>query len=442
MQPSPRPSGFDRGRTLFLVGLVLGLFASLVLERLLLSEEDRAFEFVRTVRDLVDETYVAEADPNELAENALRGMLAGLDRYSRFYGKAEVASLQRETSGEFRGIGVVFRPPTTEGVVLFPFPDAPADRAGMRVGDRLVEIDGAVVAELGPGGLQRSLQAADGELDVRVTGLDGEERELVIRPERVIDPTVRHARLLDATLGVGYVAIVSFSHKTPEEFDRAIAELEPQGLRGLVLDLRSNPGGILEAAERIANRFIQEGTIVATKTRHQTYETKADPDEATLAELPLVVLIDGGSASSSEVLAGALQDHRRAVLVGEASYGKGTVQTLTTFDGDRAIVKLTTATYYTPAWKRIERNGEGEDEHGIAPDVQIELADEKRAEIYRHLASYSPPHGVLPALLRWEAEEQAELVPRHPEDPQLEVALDLFRGQPLDPGRYEVSRAR
>jgi carboxyl-terminal processing protease len=323
---------------------------------------------------------------------------------------------------------------------LFPFAGSPAALAGLSVGDTILEVDGRGLGTLGPGGLQAALNATDGEVQLAVRSLDGSERRLGVRPERIVDPTVRHARLLDAERGIGYLAIVSFSHKTPGEFDAAIADLQAGGgLQALVIDLRGNPGGILDAAARVANRFLDAGTIVSTLTRDGLHTTEADPDEARLHGLPLVLLVDGGSASSSEVLAGALQDHRVAVLVGEPTYGKGTVQTLTSFDGDRAVVKLTTAVYYTPAGRRIERIGEDARQHGLAPDVEIELLEDERLAVHRFLASYSPPAEVLPALEAWEASAGRELVQRPPADRQLAAAIDLVDGGAL---HLQVSRAQ
>jgi carboxyl-terminal processing protease len=421
-RPAPAP-----GRTplVFAAGLSVGVLSAVLVASL---RRDAGIDAVRAVRDLASESFVDELDADALVDDALRGMVEGLDRYSHYYGREEIARLERETSGEFRGIGVVFRPPSRDGQILFPLPDSPAGRAGIRVGDRIASLNASPVAAMGPGELQRRIQEGGGaELRITLVGLDGGEREVAVLPERLVDPTVRHARLLDPECGIGYLAILSFSHRTPQEFDHTVAELQREGLRALVIDLRANPGGILDAAVAIANRFVASGALVATKTRVSTQILEARPQDATLAGMPLTILTDGGSASASEVLAGALQDHSAAVVVGEPTYGKGTVQTLTRLASDRAIVKMTTATYYTPAWRSIERgpNGQG----GLVPDVQVELEDEARAAIHRHLASYSPPPSLVAEIREWELATGLDLVPLAPEDPQLDAALALLRGE-------------
>jgi carboxyl-terminal processing protease len=193
-----------------------------------------------------------------------------------------------------------------------------------------------------------------------------------------------------------------------------------------VLDLRANPGGILDAAVRIANRFLESGTIVLTRTRSATEVKEAVAGEARFTDLPLVVLVDGTSASASEVLAGALQDHCAAVLVGEPTYGKGTVQTLRRLIEDRGVVKITTAVYHTPSNRSIERYEGTEAGSGITPDLWVELGAERRSAIHAFLATYSPPEPALESIRSWEEREGLALVAPPPADPQLEAALELF----------------
>lgn len=417
------------GQALFVLGLAAGLLGALAVERAARLFLDRDIELVRAVRDMTLEEFVGEVDSAELVDDALTGMLEGLDDYSHYYGPREIPELERETSGEFLGIGVVFRKDEV-GQILFPYPDSPADRAGLKVGDRIVTAAGAAVSAMETSDLQ-SLLHEEEEVRLAVEGLEGVRRDVVLQPDVVLDPTVRHTRMLDAERGIGYLSIRSFSHRTPEEFDRAVEELRARGLRGLVLDLRANPGGILDAAVAIANRFVPAGTLVATRTRSETLVTEADPERATLAGLALVVLVDRRSASASEVLAAALQDHAVAALIGEPTWGKGTVQTLKRIGDERAVVKITTAHYCSPSLRTIEHTDDAE-HSGIAPDLWVALPTEEQREIHRFLSTYSPPEAALAALRAWEEREHVELIEPPPSDKQLNAALALLTGKELE----------
>ncbi len=425
----PRSGSSGPGPALFVLGVALGLLAALTVDRAVRYFFDRDLELVRAVRNLTLEEFVREVEQDELIDDALGGMLAGLDRYSHYYAPEEIAALERETNGEFLGIGVVFREP---GRILFPYPGSPADKAGLRVGDRILSAEGESVAAMAPRQLQALLHREKADVHLSVEGLEGAQREVVLRPEVVLDPTVRHARMLGTESGVGYLSIRSFSHRTPQEFDEAVAALQRTELRALVLDLRANPGGILDAAVSIANRFISAGALVATRSRDETRVTEAKPEQATLADLPLVVLLDSSSASASEVLAAALQDHAAAVLVGEPSFGKGSVQTLKHIGAERAVVKLTTASYCSPSLRRIEHDDHDEEHSGIAPDWFVPLAAAERKTVHDYLFGYSPPESALAELRAWEERESLDLIDEPPADRQLDAALALLTGGPLE----------
>ncbi len=425
----PRRSGSGRG--LFVLGLAVGLLCAMLVERMTRLFLDGDLELVRSVRDFALEEFVEEVDARELTDDALRGMLAGLDGYSHYYGADELPQLDRETSGEFRGLGVVFR--RTEPVrVLFAYPGSPADEAGLGVGDRIVELDGQDVSGLVAEELLPLLHRDSERVSLGVEDLDGGRRTLQLAADVVLDPTVRHVRILDRERRVGYLAIRSFSHRTLEEFDAAVETLRRDDMAALVVDLRSNPGGIMEAAVKIANRFVDGGTLVTQQMRSKTRVSEALPAEAHLLGLPLVLLIDDSSASASEVLAAALQDHCAAVLVGEPSYGKGTVQTLKRLAHDRGEVKLTTAIYLSPAQRRIERDPEHPEKGGVAPDLLVPASMEEKEAVYRFLSSHSPPESALPALRAWERREEVSLIQEPPADRQLDAAVAVLGGRTLD----------
>ncbi|MEM7516039.1 MAG: S41 family peptidase, partial [Planctomycetota bacterium] len=253
---------------------------------------------------------------------------------------------------------------------------------------------------------------------------------------------VRHARLLDLERGIGYLSIHSFSRTTTAEFEQAFDELRESGMRSLVLDLRGNFGGVLSSAIDIAARFIPDGTLVSTEGQGPPEVYIADPKIATLKGFPLVVLVDGNSASASEVLAAALQDHRAGVVVGAPTYGKGLVQSIRRFPGRKTIAKVTSSYYYTPSHQNLERTLDEGRDYGILPDVEVALERAERNAIYGFLGGYSPPTRALTALLEWQAETEGEVIPRPPADAQLEAATALLQGNRPGPTRLssEIDR--
>lgn len=419
-----------QGRILFLLGMLTGLALFGIARLLTPTEDEEDLALYRRVRGAVEQSFVKDVDRRDLVDEALRGAVGRLDPYSRYYAGEELTGFERETAGSYQGIGVIFLRPVAEGRVLFPMPGSPAERAGVRVGDRFVSVDGVPVADLDATGLQRALQVpSNGVVVAELEGRSGERRTARIEPAEVIDPTVRHVDLLDEDLGIGYLAIRSFSHETPGEFDAALTGLESRGMRALVLDLRGNPGGVLDSAVQVADRFLTTGVIVTTESRGGVEHEEAERAGDDRVDLPLVVLVDGDSASASEVLAGALQDHRVAVVAGAPTYGKGAVQSVLRMRDAGAVLKLTTAYYSTPAGRILERGLAGEDAPGIEPDLLVTLQGDARRRVHEHLATYNPPPVALAEIERWEEESGESLLARAPDDPQLDAALALLQGE-------------
>lgn len=400
---------------------------------------DPDLERYRAVRDWTRDAYVRPVDDEELMDGALRGLADGLDAWSSWYDRSELAQLERETGGRFHGLGVSLRAPASDGRILFPLPGGPAEIAGVRPGDRIVRVSGKVWAEIGHEGFRAIVSTPEPrEIDLVVAGLDGAERELVVTTASVVEPTVRHERILDPDRRIGYVALRAFSSESPRELDRAIERLAQAGLDGLVLDLRGNPGGMLNAAVQVASRFVSDGEIVRTLGRRERVVHTAAKENARWRGLALVCLVDEGSASAAEVLAGALQDHRAAVLVGRPTYGKGAVQTIHRLDDGAGAIKVTTSRYETPAGQQLDRPADGQ-AHGLVPDVLVQIDAATQRTVLEFLQRASPPDRWREALVEWERVEGIPVVPVHPEDPDLDVALALLRGE--RPGPEPLGRA-
>ncbi len=323
------------------------------------------------VMDRVKQDYVEPVDDALLLESAIRGMVANLDAHSEFLDADEYEDIRISTTGRYSGVGLEVSTIDGEIRIVSPIDGTPAQRAGILAGDVIVAIDGTTVADQGLQQTIARMRGRDGSL-VTITVLRGEEEEVHVfslRRENIQTASVRHELLEPA---YGYVRVSQFNDSTAEELSRAIDDmLQPvqdgQGtmLAGLVLDLRNNPGGVLDAAVDVSDLFLDSGVIVSAdgRTPESRFTRNAHRGDI-LDGAPIVVLVNNGSASASEVVAGALRDHHRALIVGTATFGKGLVQTVMPLSKGRAI-KLTTSRYYTPS-------GESINQSGIVPDVIVE----------------------------------------------------------------------
>jgi len=334
-------------------------------ETLLPLEELRTFT---DIFDRIKKAYVEPVEDKVLLENAIRGMLEGLDPHSVYLEKEAFDDLQENTKGEFGGLGLEVEMEDGFVKVVSPIDDTPAIKAGIQSQDLILKIDDAPVKGLS---LQEAVKLMRGEPGTTITltiAREGETKPLVITLTRDI---IKVASIKSKSLedGFGYIRITQFQVTTGNDLVKAIKKLRKENnpLKGLVLDLRNNPGGVLNAAVEVSDAFLRDGLIVYTKGRLANSELRysATPEDPS-RQVPLVVLINGGSASASEIVAGALQDHQRAVIMGTESFGKGSVQTVLPLNNERAL-KLTTARYYTP-------NGRSIQAEGITPDISIENA--------------------------------------------------------------------
>ena len=339
------------------------------------------------VFNAIRQAYVDPVDDKALMDSAVRGLLLDLDPHSAYLPKADAEQFDEQTRGAYEGVGVELQQlPDGALRVIAPLDDSPAERAGLRTGDRIIAIDGKPLTAGGGDGSAQLRGKAGTSVVVKVQR-DGraEPFDLTLVRETIRTASVRSRMLAP---GFGYVRIASFQAATAADFVKQLDALQEKApLQGLVLDLRSNPGGLLVGAVQIADELLDKGGIVSTKGRQLIGDTRFDATPGDrLNGAPVVVLVDAGSASASEVLAGALRDNRRARVVGSRTFGKGSVQTLLPLDNGDSV-KLTTARYYTPSGQSIQALG-------IVPDVVLRPAQGERAPqvareavLPRHLAS-------------------------------------------------------
>jgi carboxyl-terminal processing protease len=320
---------------------------------------------IEEVSERVRRDYIVGVAPGQLDRAALEGIVASLDPHSAFLDAAEYQAMRASTAGHYSGVGLEVAERDGHVVVVAPLAGSPAERAGVQPGDVLLTIDGE---DLAPGSLDRAIERMRGYAGSTVRlaiGRDGEPEPLQFALERseVHVRTVRATRLSGGIYG--YVHITHFNDATPQDLRRQLSELQAAGpFQGLVLDLRGNPGGVLESAVSVADDFLETGLIVRAEGRAAgaRFELNAT-DGDLLRNAPLVVLVDRGSASGAEIVAGALRDHGRATLMGERTFGKGSVQTVIPLRDGQAL-KLTTSEYFTPSGVSIH-------ERGLEPDVLL-----------------------------------------------------------------------
>jgi carboxyl-terminal processing protease len=407
------------------VVLVINLFigARVFLTSAQAAEKDSAYpslELFSYVMEKVRKEYVdgQNLKYQDLVYGALKGMLNTLDPHSEFMEPEKFKELQSDTQGAFGGLGIVISMKDNFITVIAPMEDTPGFKAGILSGDRIVRIDGKSTEKMTS---QDAVKYLRGEPDtsVKVTIFrpsSGQTKEFslkraIINVDMVKDINGKKEFPLSDNK-IGYVRLVQFGEKTSDELEKALVKLKKQGMQALVLDLRWNPGGLLEQAVDVCEKFLPRGQLVVTTEGRNSAQNTAryanGKDE--VAGMPIVVLVNLGSASASEIVAGCLQDLKRGIVLGEKSFGKGSVQSILPLT-DGSALRLTTAKYYTPSHKVIH-------EQGITPDVFVPMTDDEERDL---LFQRTP--GGLESLKEADRDRVA-----HARDPQLERAMDLLKG--------------
>ncbi len=363
-------------RAVFALFLVIGFLSGTAFADISQEEKEKTYkqlEIFSNVLSILQENYVEEVDAQKAVDGAIQGLLFTLDPHSSYLTAEEFEDLQDETSGAFSGVGIEITVKDGVLTVVSPIEGTPADKAGVKANDQIVEIEGKKTKEMSSTEAIKQLRGPKGSkvtISIQREGLN-ELRPFTLT--RDIIP-LHSVKAFFLTPGFAYTRITNFQSHTTRDFKHGLANLQKkQAIRGLILDLRNNPGGLLDQAVSISDMFLRQGTIVSTKGRTEDqsmfFKAHKTGDDTSV---PMVVLVNEGSASASEIVAGAIQDHKRGVIVGTRTFGKGSVQTIIPLP-DGAGLRMTTAKYYTPDGRTIQALG-------ITPDVEVPLAPEPKGD--------------------------------------------------------------
>ena len=390
------------------------------------------YELMKMFVDTLDEVqrnYVEPISRRELMEAAISGVLSKLDVYSNYIDQAHMDDFRREVESEFGGIGIQIEMRRGKLTVMYPLPGSPAKAAGMQAGDQILEVNGTSLAGKS---IEQSIQLIKGpigtEVLLKVSHKTGDEEILKVSRGNVVLDTVRSHRrssdgewsyMFDSDAKIGYVRITSFATNTSDELEEALTRLKKDNMKGLILDLRFNPGGLLPTAISVSDMFLSEGRIVSTEGRNVKSRKWDATKEGTFSDFPMVVLVNHYSASASEIVSACLQDNSRAVVIGERTWGKGSVQKVIELEQGKSALKLTTASYFRPSGKNIHRapGVDESEEWGVKPNpgMTVELSD---GQVRRLLISQG----------------DADMIPRDGEasrsyyiDPQMQHALSYLK---------------
>lgn len=376
-------------------------------------EREEAFDKMELFAEVIEQvrTHYVDADKTsyeDLIYGSLKGLLQNLDSHSQFLDPDMYEDMREDTTGKFGGLGIVIGTRDNVLTVISPMEDTPGYEAGLMAGDKIVEIDGESTEGIALSEAVKRLRGDPGtDVTIRVLRAgDKEFRTLTITREIISVPSVKDAHMVDEK--IGYIRIVQFNEPTSSDLDEKLKQLEDEDMKALILDLRDNPGGLLDAAVDVSQKFLpRRKLIVYTQGRDErdrkTYRARGSVH---YTRIPIAILVNKGSASASEIVAGALQDHQRAVLIGERTFGKGSVQSILPQE-DGSAIRITTAKYYTPSERVIH-------EKGIEPDVVVPINPEDWQQLRSQRAKPADPE---------KEQEEEDIV-----DTQLERAADVLRG--------------
>ena len=448
----------SREKTAWVVSVVLLALLAYQLPRTL-AQRDDDYAFVRTLIDIhrqVADNYVESVDEDKLREGAIEGMLGQLDPFSMYVPPSRQEDFDRMLEGSFKGVGIQLNQLDNGQVeVVTPIDGSPAFKAGVMAGDIILKVNGDTLEGLKLKDVVKKIAGPLGTpVSLTVRHVTGEEQALTMTRQDIVIPTVKgYARKEDQTWDwyvsddpkIAYLRITQFTPDTAEKVKAALTPLLSQGMKGLILDLRFNPGGRLEEAVQLVDLFITKGTIVSVKGRNRPEHIETAHNAGTLPDFPLIVLINEHAASASEIVAGSLKDNRRALIIGTRSYGKGSVQELINLDSKSGELKLTVAYYYLPSGRLVHRKKDAT-EWGVEPHivVPVDAATEQKilqeryeAELFRRPVAKVTSRPTTQAATQSATQPaNATTAPAGPVDIQLQRAVDTMIGLAVLQGEH------
>lgn len=373
----------EKRKTGFVKGLVLGIALTAVVTvaagrvRIFTQTgtaptDERTQQKIRLIEDLIDKNYLEDVDEASMTDSMLKGLLQGIgDDYADYYTKDEYKEILSSTQGDYRGIGIIMQQSeeTNEVLVVGVYKDTPADKAGIKAGDMLIQVDDILCKETALERVAAAIKIGEADTVHLILERDSESYEVDVTKEDIQVPVVGSEMLEEQ---IGYIQITQFTGLTPQQFAEHYEDLKKQQMKALIIDLRNNPGGLVDSAVDTLCQILPEGLVVYMQTKDGT-KTEYSCDGETPIDIPMVVLVNEYSASASEIFAGAVHDYGVGTLVGTTTYGKGIVQKTFPFT-DGSAVKMTIAYYYTPSGTCI--HGEG-----IEPDVKVELPQDAQSDL-------------------------------------------------------------
>ena len=404
------------------LGLIVFTVSSIALSGIEKKKKNELYRQVELFSDalaIIQTDYVDEVNPRNLIYGALKGMLSSLDPHSQFMDPDTYNELKVDTEGKFGGLGIEITIKDGMLTVVTPIEDTPAWKAGLKSNDRIVKINDELTRDMTITDAVKKLRGNPGEA-VNLTILRESEKKILefkIVRDIIKIKDIKESRILEE--GIGYIRLIEFRENTPKDFDTVLNNLTKVGMNALILDLRNNPGGLLDVAVRVAEKFIPKGKlIVSTKGRRASQNLEfISSVNSSILDLPLVILINEGSASGSEIVAGCLQDYKRAIILGVKSFGKGSVQTIMPL-GDGSALRLTTSKYFTPKGQQIHGKG-------VVPDIMVE---EGRIELAsKEDQTVEKPQDIFEQIEKKEKKVEEEKSQDYKSDNQLMRAVDILK---------------